>query len=137
MINKSINNFRKSQLLFLLMAVLLFNAACGIVKDPLRSYSDKPFNSQEWLAGDAIERGRMMHSIYDDKIVDGKSQEVVRNLLGEPDKKDVVEGRDVWLYRVDNGHNSEMPYYSISFDKQMGTFVGRVKGGKISLLVAE
>jgi hypothetical protein len=134
---KLINNFKNRELLFLLAVVLLFNAACGIVKNPLRNYSDKPFHSQEWIAGDSIERGRMMHSIYDDKIIDGKSQEDVHRLLGEPDKKRVVEGRDVWLYRVDNGHNSEMPFFPISFDKQMGTFVGRVKGGTISLLVAD
>lgn len=121
------------------LAVLLsaaLCAACGAIKNPLRSYSPRPFDAKEWRAGDAIERGRMMHSMYDDRAIDGKSPQELRELLGEPDKKKNVEGDEVWLYRVDLGHNQEIPYLPVTLDAPRGARIGMNNGGKYSLLVA-
>jgi hypothetical protein len=138
----SINISKNKSIVFLLAIVLMLNAACGsggagAVKNPLRDYSDKPFSPPEWLAGDAVERGRMTIDIFRNRIPNGKSKEDVLKLFGEPDKKTTIENREVWLYRVDKGHNQALPFFPVSFDDRMGTFVGSRKGGKMSMLVAE
>ena len=120
----------------LLVFALLLTAACGVVKNPFRDRSQKPFNSTEWRAGDAVARGRMFHDLFD-RHINGRSKEEILMLLGEPDRKISEDGREIWLYRVEVGSNSSMPYMPITFDRQMGTFAGRLKDGKMSSLTAE
>ncbi|MDQ3798954.1 MAG: hypothetical protein M3384_05855, partial [Acidobacteriota bacterium] len=122
---------------FLLAAIALSGSACssGLVKNPFRDYSEKPFTSAEWLAGDAVERGRMYNDLYGSRAVDGKSKEEINSLLGEPEKKISVEGREVWLYRVEHSHQTPMKYFPVSFDTKRGAFAGRVKSGTVSILV--
>jgi hypothetical protein len=120
----------------LLLTVLLLGAACGMVKNPFRDYSKKPFNSTEWRNADAIGRARMFHDLTD-RHINGKSREEILNLLGEPDRKVSEDGREIWLYRVDFGHNSSMPYMPVTYDRKFGTFAGRLKDGKMGALSAE
>jgi hypothetical protein len=120
---------------FCLLAFAFLNSAYSLVKSPFREYSEKPFSAAEWLGGDAVERGRMYSDLYDSRAVDGKSGDEVAGLLGEPDKKISVEGREVWLYRVEHRHQTPMKYFPVSFDTKRGAFAGRVKSGTVSLLV--
>jgi hypothetical protein len=120
-----------------LLTVLFLNAACGVIKNPLRDYSPKPFNSQQWRTGDAIERGRMVKAIDDRIFVDGNEREDVLKLLGEPDKKKTDVSGEIWFYRVDLGHNSAMPYLPVTFSPQVGTVIGRFQGDKVAFLTAD
>jgi len=106
-----------------MMSVLFLNAAC-VFKNPFRDYSHKPFNAEEWRAGDTIERGRMITNIDDRIFVDGNDKEDVRKLLGEPDEKETKGGREIWLYRIDFKYESSMKYLPITFDPRLGTFIG-------------
>ena len=115
--------------------IALFGLGCGLVKNPFRDYSQKPFNSADWRAGDAVERGRMYLDVFKTRMLNGKSKDDVKSLLGEPDKKQTVEGREVWLYDVEHQYNTPMRYFPVSFDAKDGAFAGRVQGGTISLVV--
>ena len=117
--------------------IALFGLGCGLVKNPLRDYSQKTFNSADWLKGDATERGRMYGDVFSSRLLDGKSPDDVKKLLGEPDKKQTVENREVWLYYVEHQYNTPMKYFPVSFDAKRGAFAGRLKGGTISLVVEE
>src|SRR5215218_8108481 len=120
-----------------ILLIALFGLGCGLVKNPLRDYSEKPFNSADWLKGDAVERGRMYVDVFKTRMLDGKSPDDVKKLLGEPDKKQTVEGREVWLYTVEHGYNTPMKYFPVSFENRRCAFAGRVQGGTISLVVEE
>lgn len=122
-------------LAFCLLAIALFNSACGLVRSPFREYSEKPFSASEWRAGDSVERGRMYSDLFSSRQLDGKSREEIAGLLGEPEKKISVEGREVWLYRVEHSYQTPMKYFPVSFDTKRGAFAGRVKGGTVSILV--
>ena len=107
-----------------LTAFLLLNAACGVVKNPFRDYSSKPFNAQEWRAGDTIERGRMVSNMDNLIFVDGSDKADVLKLLGEPDEKETQNGREIWLYRVDFKYRTSMKYLPVTFDPRYGTMIG-------------
>lgn len=117
--------------------IALFGLGCGLVKNPFRDYSQKQFNSDAWLKGDAVERGRMYQDIFISRMLNGKRQDDVKKLLGEPDKKQTVEGREVWLYYVEQNINSPLKYFPVSFETKGGAFAGSVRGGTISMLVEE
>ena len=123
-----------------LLALLIIGAVglgCGLVKNPFRDRSKKAFNSAAWRAGDAVERGRMFDDLFEKRTIEAQSEDEVRRLLGEPDKKTTAEGRAVWLYRIDIGHNEARPYLPVSFEPRGGAFIGKREGGKMSLLVAD
>jgi outer membrane protein assembly factor BamE (lipoprotein component of BamABCDE complex) len=117
--------------------ISLFSLGCGLVKNPMRDYADKPFNSQDWLKGDSVERGRMIKDLFTDRSISGKTKDEILKTLGEPDKKSSVEGREVWLYRVDFAYRTPMKYFPVSFDPKKGSFAGRIKGDTISMLVED
>lgn len=122
----------------ILILLSLVGLGCAGYKNPWRDYSRKPFSSAEWLAGDNIERGRMIVDIFEKRIPDGKTQEQIVKLFGDPDKKTTVENREVWLYRVDLGvAGSDLNMFPISFDRKRGTFAGSVEGGTMSMLVED
>jgi len=135
---KRISNFSLKttiNLCVVLTLVLFVGLGCGIVKNPFRDYSHKPFNSQEWRAGDTVERGRMIKDLYGSRDLDGESRESVVEMLGEPDKKSEVEAREVWLYRI-YIPQSPMKYFPVSFEGRKA-FGGRDKGGTRSMVVEE
>lgn len=119
---------------FCLLLVFSNFGCSGLVKNPFREYSEKPFNSAEWLGGDEVERGRMYGDLFSSRAIDGKSKDDVIKLLGEPEKKITVEGRDVWLYHVEHQYKTPMKYFPVTFDNKKGAFAGRVLGGTFSLL---
>ena len=120
-----------------LIAVLFFTHACNFIQSPLRDYSEKPFSAEDSLAGDAIERGRMFTDIYAKRILESQSRETVLKLLGEPDRKQSIEGREVWLYYVEHSHKLPQKYFPVSFEDNGKTFAGRIKDGTIAILVKE
>jgi len=134
--NKKMNySFKFATLTFCLLAIAFFGSACGLIKNPYRDYAEKPFSSSEWLTGDAVERGRMYSDLFSNRALDGKSKDDVTKLLGEPEKKISVEGREVWLYHVEHQYQTPMKYFPVTFDTKRGAFAGRVKGGTVSILV--
>ena len=124
-------------LTFGVLALALFGLGCGIVANPFRDYTEKPFNAAEWRDGDAVERGRMYVDLFTSRKLNGKSPDDVKGLLGEPDKKQTVEGREVWLYKVAHRYQTPRNYFPVSFEVKGGAFAGRVEGGTISMVVEE
>ncbi len=118
-----------------LLLILFISLGCAGIRKPWRDYSDKPFNSEEWLAGDEIERGRMYGDLFTSRKLNGKSREDVVKLLGEPNKKVMVEDREVWLYRIENRFGNDLRNVPVTFDRKQGTFAGGVRGGTISMVV--
>lgn len=129
---------RTNHKLFIIFTiVLIFNAACEIVKNPFRESSNIPFNSEVWKKKDAFERGRMFDDIIRKNLIGEQNKDELVKLLGEPDKKRVEEGNDIYLYKIEVGHNTTMPYLGITIDKKMGAYLGALKNGTGSILVAE
>src|SRR5688572_11857015 len=117
--------------LALLVAVSL---GCAGMRKPWRDYSERTFDSKVWLASDGVERGRMVHDIFEKRITDGEDREGVKTLLGEPDTKKTIEGKEVWFYSVDLGIAGGMDLLPISFDKKGTAYAGVVRGSTISIL---
>jgi len=120
---------------------LLFLASLGLgcagFRKPWRNYSPKPFDSKEWLAGDRIERGRMTTDLFRSRKANGKSHEEVVALLGQPDRKATVEGKEVWLYKTDIGIPDALDNFPISFDEKGRSSMGVVRGDTISIGVKD
>jgi hypothetical protein len=121
--------------------LVMVTLACMGVKKPWRDYTAKPFSSSEWLAGDAIERGRMSRDMYCNEFVkctaDVSSRDTVLKTLGEPDLKKTIESREVWFYRVDLGVSGAMDVLPVSFDEKGRGSMGLVRGGTKSILAKE
>src|SRR5512140_1261960 len=103
--------------LVLCMVVLAcVGLGCAGFKRPWRSYSEREFSCADWLAGDKIERGRMVHSMFRNPKVDAGSRDLAVKCLSEADIKKTIEGKEVWFYRVDIGIVGGMDLVPISFD---------------------
>src|ERR1051325_9529172 len=91
---------------------------CAGVKRPWRDYIERPFSSADWLAGDKVERGRMVHDMYCNEFIKCKAEVSTREqaikTLGEPDLKKTIEGKEVWFYRVDLGTVGAMDLVPVS-----------------------
>jgi hypothetical protein len=111
--------------------------ACSGIRKPWKSYTKQPFNSEKWRKGDRVDRGTMYFDLFEKRTLSGKSKEEVEQLLGEPDKKALVEGREVWLYRIDVVGEWDRPVFPVSFEPNGRTFAGMVKGGTMSMIVEE
>ena len=94
----------RANVMAILMIAVIAGIACSGMKRPWRDYSQKPFTSAEWLAGDKIERGRMIGDFKTLRsALAGLTPETVTSTLGPPDLKKTIEKREVWFYRVDIG----------------------------------
>ncbi len=124
-------------LLLVLVAVVAGGSACAGFKKPWRDYSPKPFSSEEWLAGDKIERGRMLSDMFRNPKVDIANRDAARKTLGEPDLKKTIEGREVWFYRMDLGIFDAMDLIPISFDAEGRGTSGFARGGTMSIAAKE
>lgn len=102
-------------------------------KSPLREWTAKPFNSQEWLAGDRWLRARMRQDIFDRRVPNGKSRREIKDLFGEPNGKNTIEGREVWFYNINTGEMDDIDMLAISFDAKGKAFAGLSKNGTISM----
>lgn len=120
-----------------LLLIVSVGLACAGVKKPWRDYDKKPFDSQQWKAGDPQTRGTMYFDLFVKRRLTGKSSAEVLELLGEPDKKTSSEGLEVWLYRIEIVGEWNRPAFPVSFDKNGRAFGGRVKDGTMSMIVEE
>ena len=122
---------------FCLVILAALALGCAGFRRPWRDYGDKPFNATEWRAGDRIERGRMTLDIVKRRIPNGKKRDSVLETFGEPDKKNKVEGKEVWYYKTDVGIPGALDNFPISFDDKGRAYVGVVRGDTISIGVKD
>lgn len=130
-------NTTRLNLIVALALLISVGLGCMGIRKPWRDYSQKPFDSKEWLAGDRIERGRMTLDIVKRRIPNGKSRDMVLETFGEPDKKNKVEGKEVWYYKTDVGIPGALDNFPISFDEKGRASVGVVRGDTISIGVKD
>lgn len=128
--------------MFMCLGVLIaLGAACAGGKRPWRDYSKREFSSADWLAGDKVERGRMVQDMYCNEFIKCKAEVSTRELavktLGEPELKKNIEGREVWFYRVDLGIAGAMDLMPVSFDEKGRGLVGYTHGGTRSMMEKE
>jgi len=124
----------KTNALVALALLVAVSLGCAGIRKPWRDYSERTFDSKVWLAGDALERGRMVHDIFEKRIADGKDRAGVEILFGDPDTKKTIEGKEVWFYSVDLGIAGGMDLLPISYDKKGTAYAGVVRGSTISIL---
>lgn len=127
-----------ANVLAILMIAVIAGLACSGMKRPWRDYSQKPFTSAEWLAGDKIERGRMIGDFKTLRsALAGLTPETVTSTLGPPDLKKTIEKREVWFYRVDIGIIGGMDLLPVSFDEKGKSMFGMVTGSTFSAMAKE
>lgn len=120
------------------LALIFLTAGCMGIKKPWRDYSQRPFDAKEWREGDKIERGRMSGDFRGMRSeLDGRTQQSILEMLGEPDIKRTIEGREVWFYRVDIGIPGGMDLMPVSFDPKKGSMFGMVRGSTFSAMAKE
>ena len=124
----------KTNALVALALLVAVSLGCTGIRKPWRDYSERTFDSKVWLAGDALERGRMVQDIFEKRIADGKDRAGVETLFGDPDTKKTIEGKEVWFYSVDLGIAGGMDLLPISYDKKGTAYAGVVRGSTISIL---
>lgn len=128
----------RANVLAILMIAVIAGLACSGMKRPWRDYSQKPFTSAEWLAGDKIERGRMIGDFKTLRsALAGLTPETVTSTLGPPDLKKTIEKREVWFYRVDIGIMGGMDLLPVSFDEKGKSMFGMVTGSTFSAMAKE
>jgi hypothetical protein len=120
-----------------ILMLAMVSLACAGFKRPWRDYTPKPFSSEEWLAGDKIERGRMMRDMFRNPKVDIANRDSALKTLGEPDLKRNIEGKEVWFYRMDQGIPGALDLIPISFDAQGRGSSGYAHGGTMSMAEKE
>ena len=128
----SISNAKQNLIVCILILGTL-NLACMGLKKPWRNYEPKPFSSAEWLAGDKVERGRMIKDMFRNSEVEVGSRDLALKTLGEPDLKKTIENREVWFYRIDFGIPDAMDVIPVSFDEKGRGSVGMARGGTMSI----
>src|SRR2546423_5718507 len=127
------SNKRINSLVAMLLGVFAVVACSHLVKD----YTPKPFDSEKWRNGNHTVRGTMYFDLFEKRTLTNKTKNEVVQLLGEPDKKVPVEGREVWLYRLDVRGEWTSPCFPVSFEPNGRTFAGRIKNGTMSMIVEE
>lgn len=120
-----------------LVMIIAVALGCAGIKRPWRDYSDRPFSSADWLAGDKIERGRMVKDMFRNPKVEIASREMALKTLGEPDLKKNIEKAEVWFYRVDIGIPGGMDLVPVSFREGAAGQVGYAHGGTMSIMAKE
>ena len=126
--------------LLLPLAILVVVSAGCIpgMKRPWRDYSERPFDAAAWRDGDKIERGRLASDFEGIRsALRGHTPDEIREMLGEPDLKKTIEGRQVWFYRVDIGIVGGMDLVPVSFDQKGVSMYGMVTGGTFSMMAKE
>ena len=133
--------FRRSSagtnLALCIMILAIASLACMGIKKPWRDYSPKPYSSEEWLAGDKIERGRMLQDMFRNPKLEISSREDTIRSLGEPDLKRKIEKAEVWFYRMDIGIVGALDLIPISFNEKGQGSSGLVRGGTMSMAAKE
>lgn len=120
-----------AQISICLLLFSLLSLSCTLPRKFWRSYEQKPFDTQKWRAGDALERGTMFVDLYTERIIHGKTRERVLALLGEPDKKSTAGGREVWHYKVEFVGEEPIQYFPVTFDKNGQAAVGTTQMSRL------
>lgn len=125
-------------LIICLALISAVGLGCMGMRKPWRDYSERPFDSADWKAGDKIERGRMSRDFVKMREeLQGRTAESVREMLGEPDLKRTIENREVWFYRVDIGIAGGMDLMPVSFDQKGRSMFGVIRGSTFSAMAKE
>ena len=103
-------------LISICLLVLLGNSGCGFNKF-WRNYEQKPFDSQKWRDGDALERGTMIVDLLKKRTINGKTKDEVLELLGEPDKRSTADASEIWHYNVELAGENPTQSFPVTFDK--------------------
>ena len=122
---------------FCILILAAVNLGCMGFKKPWRNYEPKPFSSEEWLAGDKIERGRMQNDMFRNRKIEIANRSLAVKTLGEPDLKRNIERSEVWFYRIDFGIPGALDLMAISFDEQGRGTWGYAHGGTMSMAAKE
>jgi hypothetical protein len=86
-----------------------------------------PFNSEQWKNGDLRMRGQMVENLAKGKVLEGKTINEVKDLIGEPfhinSMRDNIES---WSYKTDKGYkvfgdDIWIHWFHVDFSKQNGT----------------
>jgi hypothetical protein len=117
----------------LLLAAFAVIACSSLIKD----YKPREFDSAKWKSGNHTVRGTMYFDLFEKHSLTNKTRDEVLELLGPPDKKVTIEGREVWLYRIDVRGEWTRPVFPVSFEPGGKTFAGMVKDGTMSMIKEE
>ena len=107
--------------------------ACSLLKD----YKPREFDSAKWKSGNHTVRGTMYFDLFQKHTLTNKTRDDVLQLLGPPDKKVMIEGREVWLYRIDVQGEWDRPVFPVSFEPGGKTFAGMAKNGTMHMINEE
>ena len=107
--------------------------ACSLLKD----YKPREFDSAKWKSGNHTVRGTMYFDLFQKHTLTNKTRDDVLQLLGPPDKKVTIEGREVWLYRIDVQGEWDRPVFPVSFEPGGKTFAGMAKNGTMHMINEE
>ena len=110
---------------YLLMSIiLLLHAGCSLVNRSIRDFSEKEFSSADWKKGDVIERGRMFLDLYKKRarLINGKNEKELIELLGEPDQKQEKNGKQTWLYKLKFKYESLAKNLIVTLNQGVSTF---------------
>jgi hypothetical protein len=104
--------FKVGSIISILFILLLFLSTCDI------TFSKREFDHKAWIEGNKRERGEMVHSLIESKVLDNMSKSGVAEFLGI---KEAIEERKHIGIIVDIGHRfgfSEWDYaLNIVFDQ--------------------
>ena len=64
--------------LLLVATILIFSSSCTYIMG-----NNQKFDSEKWKNGNARDRGRMVYDLRDSKILIGKTEQEVNELLGK------------------------------------------------------
>ncbi|MEL7118184.1 MAG: hypothetical protein AAFO07_02050 [Bacteroidota bacterium] len=92
-------------LIFGYYAIVFFRVKIAFERDKIPN--DLVFDRTAWQDGTARERGQMVNYLLDSIGIVNKTKEELTYLIGEPDKKVVLEGEELpflFYYWLDKGH---------------------------------
>ncbi len=87
------------------------------------------FNSAQWKNGDLRLRGQMSSDLEKSKILEGKTRDEVRDLLGEPFHiNSMPVETENWWYKTDKGYKADgdniwIHWFHVDFSKQNKTVI--------------
>lgn len=77
--------------------------------------NDLQFDSPKWKEGDKRTKGRMASDLGKSEVLNDKTKNDIREILGEPD----FFGETVWIYEINIGEILNHQF-NVFFDKQSG-----------------
>jgi hypothetical protein len=90
---------------------LVFSASCGVI------VNNEKFDSAKWKNGDERAKGKMVYDLQSSKILIGKTQTEIVELLGKSDGNVLIESQPNTGDRFDIDTNFPMDiYFTIHLD---------------------